>query len=199
MCHTRFVFQRLLDELKWGSKGKYSLNRIGWSNLHVIESGFRNIVTGRQIPEALRHVRKSVVCLKKTARLRIDKGYAARHVRQNLFVKDDFAFDTLPNLHLPLIKSGAKPREDRCENNQPRRQDGHSSEQIVNRFIGQASRLLDYGDPTGRFDRAEGIKISLPLEMPALALPDLFEQNPALGGMGVGIGLEITVESRFSA
>ena len=45
----------------------------------------------------------------------------------------------------------------------------------MNRFVGQAFRLFDYGDPTGRFDRAERIKIAMPLEMPALALADLFE------------------------
>ena len=163
MRHTRFVFQRLFYELKWGPEGKHSLNGLFWSNLHVIERGFRDILTGRNIPETLCHARKSLVCLKKTARPWIDKGDAARHVRQDLFVKHDFTFDASRGFYLPLIKSRAKPRENRCENNQPSRQDGHSPEKIMNRFVGQTFRLLDYRDPAGRFDRAERIKIAMPL------------------------------------
>ena len=46
----------------------------------------------------------------------------------------------------------------------------------MNRFVSQGSRLHDYSHPTSGFNRAERIKITVPLEMPALALVDLADQ-----------------------
>ena len=147
MCHTRFVFQRVLDELEWCSKGKHSLDRLAWSNLHVIAGGFRDIVIGRQIPETLRHMRKSVVCLKKTARLRIDKGNAAGHVCQDLFVKDDFAFDPSRSLCLATVEFACAPCGQGCTDQQPADKNLHLVQQIVHGFVGERCRLFDHSHP----------------------------------------------------
>src|SRR6266403_2371157 len=148
MGHTRLVFQRVLNQLKRWSKREHSLDRSGGSNLHVVVGGFRDVVTGWQISEALRHVRKCVVRLEKTAGPRVDEGNATGHVGQDLFVKDDFAFDALRRFDLALIISAAEPREDCRENNQPSCQDSHSCQEVTNRPLGETFRLLYYRDPT---------------------------------------------------
>src|SRR2546430_11920890 len=126
MGHTRLVFQRVLDELERCSKREHSLDRSGGSNLHVVVGGFGDVVTGWQISEALRHVRKCVVRLEKTAGPRIEQGNATGQVGQDLFVKNEFAFDALRRFDLALLKTAAQACEDCRENKQTRWPDRYS-------------------------------------------------------------------------
>src|SRR5206468_5283311 len=116
-----------------------------------------------------------------TAGLGVNESDTARHVRQDLFVKDDFTLDASPGFHLALIKPAAKPREDRCQNDQPSGQHSHSSEKVMNWFVGDRFRLLYNCDPASRFNGTERIKIPVSLEMPALILADFIDQNSPLG------------------
>src|SRR6266404_855574 len=181
MRRTRFVFQRVLDELKRRAKREHPLNRSRVSDLQIVVGCFRNVLTGRQIAETLRHMRKSVIRLEKTARFRIDEGDTAGHVGQDFFVKDDFALDAPFGFHLALIKPAGKPCTHGDENDQPGRQYGHSPEEIVDRFVSEAFRLLYDRHPASRFYRAERIEVSALLEMPALVLADFLDQNSSLG------------------
>ena len=116
-----------------------------------------------------------MVGVEETAGSRIDESDAAGHVRKHFFVEDHFALQPLLGFQLALVIRTAQPREDRGENDQPSCQYCHSSQKIVNRFVSQGSRLLHYGHPATRFNRAERIKVTVPLEMPAFALADLFD------------------------
>ena len=69
----------------------------------------------------------------------------------------------------------------------------------MNRFVSQGPRLLHYGHPTARFNRAERIEIALSLEMPAPALVDLFDQSfICLRRRRYGIWLEIAGKERHA-
>src|SRR4029453_18988577 len=168
MRHTRFVFQRVLDELKRCAKREHLLNGSRRSDLQIVVGRFGNFLTRRQIAETLRHMCKSVIRLEKTPRFRIDESDAAGHVGQDFFIKDDFALDAPLGFHLALIKPAAKPREHCRQSDQPGCQYRHSPKKIMDRFVGESLRLLYDRDPTSRFDRAERIEISALLEMPAL-------------------------------
>ena len=133
----------------------------------------RNVTIGCQISKTTRHLREGPVCLKKTPRSRIDKSDAARHVRENFFVKDNFPLDSPGRLGLAAVKLAGEPGEDRGERDQPEGQDKHSSEEIMHRFVGNGFGLLHQRHPTGRFHRAERIEIAVSLEMPASAAADL--------------------------
>ena len=50
---------------------------------------------GWQIAKTPRHVSKGIVGMEKTAGSRIDESDAAGHVRQHIFVEDDFALNPL--------------------------------------------------------------------------------------------------------
>ena len=66
----------------------------------------------------------------------------------------------------------------------------------MNGLVGETFRLHNYRDPTGRFDGAERIKIAVPLEVPALALADLIDQNPPFGRSRFGVRLKISGKKR---
>src|SRR5206468_927770 len=93
----------------------------------------------------------------------------------DFLVEDDFALQPLRRLYLPLIKPTYQPREHCCESDQPRRQDGHSSQKIVNWFVSEALRLLYYRYPTSWLDRTERIEISMLFEMSGLVLANLVD------------------------
>ena len=142
MRYSRLVFQRVLSQLKWSSKRKHSFDRSRRRNLHVIGGNFRDVAAVRQVSKTFRHARKGVIGVEKAARSGIDKGDSAGHVRQYFLVENDFALQLLRGLHLALIEPGAEPREHCRENDQPCRQDRHSSQKIVNWFVCQSFRLL---------------------------------------------------------
>ena len=135
--------------------------------------------------------------MKEATRSWIDKSDSAGHVCQHFLVEDHFALQPLLGLHLALIKPAAQPREDRRESNQPGCQHGHSSQKVMDRFVGHDPRLLHHRHPTGRFDRAERIKITVTFEMSALALADLFHQYAFFPGRrSCGIRLKILRKKR---
>src|SRR5262249_40591945 len=152
-------------------------NRPGRCNLHLVVGSFRDVATGWHVTKTFRHLCKSIVGMEETARSRIDEGDTTGHVRQHFLVEDHFALQTLLSFQLPLVIPAAQPCEDRGENDQPGCQYSHSSQKIMNRSVSQHPRLLHYGDPTGRFNWAERIKITMPLEMPALALANFCDQS----------------------
>ena len=137
--------------------------------------------------------------MEKTAGSWIDESDSAGHVGQHFFVEDDFALQTLFGFQLPLVIPAAQPCEDCSEDDQPGCQHGHSSQKIMNRFVSQGPGLLHYGHPTARFNGAERIEIAMPLEMPAFALADLFDQSfICLRCRGYGIWLEIAGKKRHA-
>ena len=68
---------------------------------------------------------------------------------------------------LPLapVKFPGQPGDDSRPDDQPGREHSHSFEQIADRFVGDSARLLDQGDPAGRFDRARRSKVSSLLDV----------------------------------
>src|SRR5215470_7314971 len=118
-----------------------------------------------------------MVGVEKTPRNRIDEGDTAGHVRKHFLVENHFALQPPPGFQLPLVIDATQPREDRSENDQPGCQDGHSPQEVMNRFVSEGPRLLHYSHPAAGFDRAERVKIAVTLEMSALALADLLDQS----------------------
>src|SRR4029077_17706088 len=118
---------------------------------------------------------------------------SAGHVRQNFLVENHFALQPLRRLDLALIEPAAQPREDVCECDQPRCQDRHSSQKIMNGFICEALWLLHYRYPAGRLDRAERVEVSMLLKVSGFVLTDLINQEAALR-CHAGIRLEIIHE-----
>ena len=155
MRHAHFVFQRMLDQLEGRAKREHPVYCSRRRDFYIVVSGFSDFLAGRQISKTLRHLRERIVCLEKTARLRIDEGNTARHVGQDFFVEDNLPFDASLGFQLALVKPAAQPRDDGRKNDEPGRQHGHSCKKIVNRFVGQTLRLLHHRDPTGWLDRAE--------------------------------------------
>src|SRR5262249_30098376 len=92
-----------------------------WCDFYIVVSGFSDLLAWRQISKTLRHLRERVVCLEKTARLRIDQGNTARHVGQDFFVEDNLPFDASFGFQLVLVKAAAKPRKYGSENDEPSR------------------------------------------------------------------------------
>src|SRR4029077_5447987 len=172
MRDSRLIFQRVLNQLKRRSKVKHSVNRSRRRNVHVITGDLADVASRRQVSKTFRHERKGVVGMEKAARSWIDKGDSAGHVRQNFLVENPFALQPLRRLDLALIEPAAQPREDGCECDQPRCQDRHSSQKIMNGFVCEALRLLHYCYPTGRLDRAERIEVSMLLKVSGLVLAD---------------------------
>src|SRR5438093_13734425 len=117
--------------------------------------------------------------MQKSARSWIDESDPAGHVRQDFLVEDDFALQPLRRLYLPSIKPATQPREHCCESDQPRRQDGHSSQKIVNWFVSEALRLLYYRYPTSWLDRTGRIEICVLLEMSRLVFAHTVAQQAA--------------------
>ena len=66
----------------------------------------------------------------------------------------------------------------------------------MDRFVGEAFRLLHYRDPTGGLDRTERIEVPVLLEMPDLVLADLLDQHATFGGGRAGVWLKIIREKR---
>src|SRR5207245_4658382 len=93
MRNTCFVLERLLDQLKRCPKREDFLDRFRRSNLYIVVGCFGDVAPGGHISKALRHLRKSLVGLKKTSRNRIDKSNPTRHVGENFFAENNFAFD----------------------------------------------------------------------------------------------------------
>ena len=120
-------------------------------------------------------MRKGVIGVEKAARSGIDKGDSAGHVRQYFLVENDFTLQLLSGLYLALIEPGAEPREHCRENDQPCRQDRHSSQKIVNRLVSEALRLLHYRHPPRWLDRTERIEVSTLLEMSDFILSDFVD------------------------
>src|SRR5437667_10607131 len=149
MRHARIIFERLLNQLKRRSKSEHSFDRSRWSDLHVVVSRLRNVAIGWQISKTTRHLRESPVRLKKTPRNRVDKSDAARHVRENFFVKDNFPLDPPRRLGLAPVKPAGERGENGGERDQPERQDKHSPEKIVHRFVGNGFGLYHHRHPTG--------------------------------------------------
>src|SRR5436190_23017846 len=175
MRDARLVVQRLLNELKWRSKAKYPFNSSRRGNLYVIADNFGNIASGRQVSKAFRHPSERVIRMKKFARYWIDQSDPARHVRQHFLVEDHFTFESLLRFQLPLIKPAAQPREYGRQANQPGRQNRHSPEKVVNRFVSHGDRLLHKRHPPSGFDTTEGIEVILIFEVPTPALPNLIQ------------------------
>ena len=191
MRHAHFVFQRLLDQLKRCSKRKYFLDRSARSYLHIIVGSFGDLATGRQISKTGRHMAESLVRLQETPGSRIDKSNAARHVRQDLFVKNDFPRDALRGLCLAAVEFACAQCGQGGADEQPADKNVHLVQQIMHGFVGDRRWLFDYSHPAGRFDWAEGINIASHLEMPALAFADLFHQKLTLGRNNPGVRLKV--------
>ena len=189
MGHTRIVFERLLNRLERRSKVKHFLQRFARRDLYLVV-GFLSDITARgQVPKTARHLCESIVHLDKMTRHRIDQCDAARNVGEDFLTEHDFPLNAPRRFHLAPVEFAPQPGKHRRQRDQPRGEESHSLKQIVHRFIGDGLRLFHNGEPAGRFDRTEGIKIPLPLEMPALALADLFHQKPAFGRNGSGVRL----------
>src|SRR6266542_3009780 len=165
----------VLNQLKWCSKGKDSFDRPRRSNLHVVVGSFRDVATGWRVAKTFRHLGKGIVGVEETARRRIDESDPTGHVRKHFLVEDHFTFQPPLGFQLALVIRAAQPRKDRGENDQPGSQYSHSSQKVMNRFVSQGPRLLHHGHPTAGFNRAERVKITVPLEMSALALADFFD------------------------
>ena len=82
-------------------------------DFHLIVSRFVDVPAFRQLSETPRHLRERVVGLQEISRFRIDQGDAARHVGQDLFVKNHFALDAARRFGLASVKFSEKPRCDR--------------------------------------------------------------------------------------
>ena len=175
MRDSSFIFQWVLTQLKRRSKSKHSLNGSWGGNVHFIAGDFRNVAAGREVSKTFRHARKGIVGVKKAARSGFDKGDSAGHVRQHFLVEDDFALQPLRPFHLALIEPVTQPCEDCRERDQPRSQDRHSSQKIMNRFVCEALRLLHYRHPTGLLDRTERIEVPVFLEMSDFVLADFID------------------------
>ncbi len=69
--------------------------------------------------ETLGHVREGLVCLEKMVRLGVDQGDAARHVRQDFLVENDFALDPAGCFRLAAGHFSGEPGGDGRHDNQP--------------------------------------------------------------------------------
>ena len=179
-----FVLERLLDQLKRCSKGEDFLDRFGRGNLNIAVGCFNNVAPGRRISETLRHLGKSLVGLKKTSRNRIDKSNATRHVGENFFIENNFAFDTPCGFDLAPVELACAPRANGCADQQPADKDVHLVQQIMHRFIGDGLGLRHHCHPAGRFHRAKRIKIAVPLKMAGLVRLDIVHQRPGFPRLG---------------
>src|SRR5262249_143363 len=72
MRYPCLIFERVLDELKWGSKVKHPINCPRRCNLYVIPSDPGNIAIDGHLSEALSHPGKCIVGVQKPARNWID-------------------------------------------------------------------------------------------------------------------------------
>ena len=166
--HAAFVLESLLDQLKWRSERENALNCIGRRDLHIIVGCLGDFATVGQTAKALCHLAKRFVGLREFFRHWIDKGDADRHIGEDFLAKNHFALDAASGLGLATIKNSAKPCEDSGQHHQPCGEHGHAADEIVHRFVSDIFRLFhDYG-PSGRFYRAEGIKIAAAFEIPFL-------------------------------
>src|ERR671923_2295281 len=102
MRHTGLILQRVLNQLKWRSESKHSLNRSWRRNLHIVVRSFRDVATGRHVAKTFRHVRKGIVGVEKATGSWIDESDAAGHVRQHFLVEDHLALQPLLGFHLAL-------------------------------------------------------------------------------------------------
>ena len=122
--------------------------------------------------------------------MRIDQGDAVGHIGENFFAEHHFALDPPCGLDLAPIEFATQPGENSGDHDQPSGEQRHPLEKIAHRLIGNGFRLLYHRHPAGRLNRAEGINVTLLLEMTVLALADLLHQHSALGRHSFGAGLK---------
>src|SRR5437016_169342 len=134
----------------------------------VMASNSPTIAMVGQTAKALCHLAKRFVGLREFFRHWIDKGDADRHIGEDFLAKNHFALDAASGLGLATIKNSAKPCEDSGQHHQPCGEHGHAADEIVHRFVSDIFRLFHDYSPSGRFYRAEGIKIAAAFEIPFL-------------------------------
>ncbi len=123
--HAGAIDQRLLDKLKGRAEGEHFLDRFRRCDVHLLIGRFAHFLFRRQAAKASRHLPKSFVRLKESPRLGIDQGDAARHVRQDLIVENDFALDPRGRFALTPVKFAGQPGDNGGADDQPARQKGH--------------------------------------------------------------------------
>ena len=151
-----------------------------------------------QLAEASGHLHESVIRLKKPPRRRIDKGDATGHVRENIFVKNNFPLDATTSFGMALEEIACAPRDHSGRDKQPADKIIHLDQQIVHWLIRDGFWLLHHCHPAGGLDWIERIKLALELEMPALTLTDLIDQQLAGRKSRAQIRLKIFIEKRRS-
>ena len=171
------IDERLLHELKGRAEREHSFDRLRGRDLHFVVGDGVNVLSSGQPAKILRHVREGLVRLEEIPRLRIDQRDAARHVGEDLFVKDYFAFDSARRLALATGELAREPCADGGQDDQPDRREGDFVEKVADRFVGRSLRLLHYRHPPGRLDRAERIEVVMSIEMPGLRLTNLLDEG----------------------
>src|SRR5438552_11488097 len=110
--HAALIGEGLLHQLEWRAESKHFLDRFRRGDLHFVVARVVNVLFLWEGTEAFCHFAECLVSLKEMPRIWIDQGDAARHVSQDLFAKDHFAFDSSRSLGL---SPGGLPRENRAK------------------------------------------------------------------------------------
>ena len=194
--HPIAIDKGMLDELIGRAERQHALDRFARCDLHLIVDRFINIAAFRQLAETFRHVSERLVCLEEMARLRIDQRDAARHVRENLFVENNFALDPPRGFGLAARHSSRDQRRHEGNHDQPQRRDADFVEQVADRFISDRSRLLDDRHPAGVIDCRERINISVALDRAVLERANFVDDFGKAWGRRAGKRREVFCKQR---
>ena len=127
-------------------------------------------------------------------RSRIDQRDTARHVGQNLFVKDDFALDAACSFRLASVEFSEEPRCNCRSGNQPGDGNSKFADKILHWAVRLFPGLLYDRRPARRIDRAERIEIPIALHVSACAFTNFRDQTVVCGRVQDRIGAEVLRE-----